>query len=363
MAKLNQIIAVEKGVKSKTQQDLAAAHHGLQKPALLAGISRTYQPKDEEGEQLPPESTRVQVKAEDVLRDTAATLTRLFDVTATKDWANCDARADVTVDGRVLLSGVPVVLSALPGEAARGHSTPSCGSCPSWTPPSPGRWTRRPTAWKTEPVRTVRTKKVPRNHVKAEATEQAPGAGRGVLRGHSGRLLDDGEVLRRAARPGASTNCWTASRSCSRRSSSPARRPTAWRSPTSGWATWSSATCSGSVDGIPGRRRAAGVREERKLKLKLVVMTRFQWGLDKPSEHSVTRGDRPPRGSSWECSPQLPADCPGRDKSQTLAPDISIRRRSPDRTGAGPVVEMPVQVRPAQLDVRWSKGRTRRHHD
>ncbi|KUO22880.1 hypothetical protein AQJ91_01960 [Streptomyces dysideae] len=26
-------------------------------------------------------------------------------------------------------------------------------------------------------------------------------------------------------------------------------------------------------------------------------------------------------------------------------------------------VEMPVQVRPAQLDVRWSKGRTRRHYD
>ena len=69
---------------------------------------RTYQPKDEEGEQLPPESTPVQIKAEDVLRNTAATLTRLFDVTATKDWANCAARADVKVDGRVLVADVPV---------------------------------------------------------------------------------------------------------------------------------------------------------------------------------------------------------------------------------------------------------------
>src|SRR3954468_17723214 len=106
VAKLNQIIAVEKGIKSGTLRDLTDAHHGLQKPALLSGISRTYQPKDEEGEQLPPESTRVQVKAEDVLRETAATLTRLFDVTATKDWANCEARADVTVEGRVLVSDV-----------------------------------------------------------------------------------------------------------------------------------------------------------------------------------------------------------------------------------------------------------------
>src|SRR5688572_1745590 len=103
MTRLNQIIAVEKGVKSRSFQELTEAHHVLQKPALLAGISRTYQPKDEEGEQLPPESTRVQVKAEEVIRDTAEILTRLFDVTATKEWANCVARADVVVDGKVLI--------------------------------------------------------------------------------------------------------------------------------------------------------------------------------------------------------------------------------------------------------------------
>ncbi len=50
MAKLNQIIAVEKGVKSGSLRELTDAHHALQKPALLAGISRTYQPKDEDGE-------------------------------------------------------------------------------------------------------------------------------------------------------------------------------------------------------------------------------------------------------------------------------------------------------------------------
>src|SRR3954467_9847682 len=103
MAKLNQIIAVEKGIKSESLRDLTDAHQLLQKPALLSGISRTYRPKDEEGEQLPPESTRVQVKAEDIIRETTAILTRLFDVTATKDWTNCRARADVVVDGQTLL--------------------------------------------------------------------------------------------------------------------------------------------------------------------------------------------------------------------------------------------------------------------
>ena len=46
MAKLNQIIAVEKGVKSKSFQDLTEAHHAVQKPTLLSGLSRVYQPKE-----------------------------------------------------------------------------------------------------------------------------------------------------------------------------------------------------------------------------------------------------------------------------------------------------------------------------
>ncbi|PJN29622.1 hypothetical protein [Kitasatospora sp. CB02891] len=173
MAKLNQIIAVEKGVKSKSFQELTQAHQDLQKPALLAGISRTYQPKDEEGEQLPPESTRVQVKAEDVLRTTAATLTRLFDVTATKDWANTEARADVVVDGRTLVADAPVTYLLFLEKQLTDLRTfvrklPVLDAAESWShDPSSD-------AWKTEAVRTIRTKKVPRNHVKAEATEKHP---------------------------------------------------------------------------------------------------------------------------------------------------------------------------------------------
>ncbi|MEU1693123.1 hypothetical protein [Streptomyces hirsutus] len=173
MTKLNQIIAVEKGVKSKAVQDVNGAHQKVQKPALLAGISRTYQPKDEEGEQLPPESTRVQVQGEDVLREMAASLTRLFDVTATKDWANCTARADVTVEGRTILADVPVgYLLFLEKQLTDLHAfvrkLPTLDAAESWSHDPSTDW------WKTDPVRTIRTKKVPRNHVKAEATEKHP---------------------------------------------------------------------------------------------------------------------------------------------------------------------------------------------
>ena len=55
MARLNQIIAVEKGIKSRSFQELTEAHQALQKPALLAGIARTYRPKDEEGDDVKTE--------------------------------------------------------------------------------------------------------------------------------------------------------------------------------------------------------------------------------------------------------------------------------------------------------------------
>ncbi len=172
MAKLNQIIAVEKGIKSEAMRDLTDAHQMLQKPALLSGISRTYRPKDEEGEQLPPESTKVQVKAEEIIRTTVGVLTKLFDVTATKDWSNGLAKADV-VDGTVLLTQVPVsYLLFLEKQLTDMHTfvkkLPTLDASETWT------FDNSTDSWATEPMQTSKTKKIPRNHVKAEATEHHP---------------------------------------------------------------------------------------------------------------------------------------------------------------------------------------------
>ncbi|WP_437893700.1 DUF7873 family protein [Sorangium sp. So ce124] len=173
MPRLNQIIAIEKGVKARSHQRLTEAHHALQKPALLSGISRTYRSKDEEGEQLPPEATRVQAKAEDIIRSTVDILSELFDVTATKDYANCKARADVVVDGKVLLTGAPVTYLLFLEKQLVDMNTfikklPVLDASESWTfDPSAD-------SWATEPVQTARTKKIPRNHVKAEATDKHP---------------------------------------------------------------------------------------------------------------------------------------------------------------------------------------------
>lgn len=81
MTKLNQILAVEKGVKSDTQRKVTDAYHTIQKNALLSGISRTYQPVDDEGEDLPA------VKfAREMAERTSLGLIHLLNAAGTATW-------------------------------------------------------------------------------------------------------------------------------------------------------------------------------------------------------------------------------------------------------------------------------------
>jgi hypothetical protein len=172
-AQLNQIIALEKGVKSRSYADFTAAHQQLQKAALLAGISRTYKPKDDEGEQLPPESTRVQLRATEVLDQVKASLTRLFDVTLTKDTGNGAAKASIVVDGVTIAADVPVTYLLFLEKQLSDLMTfvtklPVLDAAETWS------YDEATDAYATTPSQTTRSKKVPRNHVKAEATEKHP---------------------------------------------------------------------------------------------------------------------------------------------------------------------------------------------
>lgn len=171
--RLNQIIAVEKGVKADAERGLTNAYHTIQKTQLLSGISRTYRPVDDEGEKLPPESTRVQVQCEQVLAEVAATLTRLFDVTATKDVANCSATADVVVDGQTILSDIPATYLLFLEKKLVDLRT-FVGKLPTLDPAETWTWDEAAEVWRADPVETTRTKKIPRNHVLAEATKEHP---------------------------------------------------------------------------------------------------------------------------------------------------------------------------------------------
>lgn len=81
--------------KGRTQKALTEVYHRIQNDNLFAGIQRTYHPADDDGERLPAESKRVHYRAKDAVEDVTTTLTTLFDVVATQDFANCEAKADV----------------------------------------------------------------------------------------------------------------------------------------------------------------------------------------------------------------------------------------------------------------------------
>jgi len=173
VTKLNQILAVEKGVKGDTEKVVTRHYHTLQKANLLAGLTRTYRKLDDADPDLPGESTLVQVKTGDILDDLATTLTKLFDVTAAKDWTNCTAKADIVIDGNVLLKAVPVTYLLFLEKQLVNIETfvrklPVLDPSETWElDPNTG-------AYKTPGTETTRTKKVLRNHVKAPATDKHP---------------------------------------------------------------------------------------------------------------------------------------------------------------------------------------------
>lgn len=105
--KLNQIVAVEKGVKNGANKTFTDAYHVLQREAAFNGMTRTYQPREEGGDELPAEATKVQVDIGDVFHEVREALTKAFDVMATKDYGNTVAKADVVVDGDVVIAQAP----------------------------------------------------------------------------------------------------------------------------------------------------------------------------------------------------------------------------------------------------------------
>jgi len=173
VAKLNQIIAVADGQKGRTQKAITEVYHKLQKDALLTGISRKYLPKDDEGDQLPPEYKKVHFSVEDVLGDAESAMARLFDVVATLDMANCTAMADVVVGGVPIVKDCPVTtLLFLAKQLTDIHTLVE--SLPVLDPSEDWTYNAQSSCYATNAKETTRTVKVPRAFVKYEATKEHP---------------------------------------------------------------------------------------------------------------------------------------------------------------------------------------------
>ncbi len=171
--KLCQVLAVEKTVKGRVYADVSELHKRGQKAVLFNGFSKRYTPQDDDGEQLPPESLKVQASAEDALTTLASTLTELFDIVATKDTANCSAKADVVVDGVTVLPSVPATLLLFLEKQLTDIQT-FVEALPVLDPADTWSYDDASKCYRSATVKTHRTKKITKPIVLYPATPEHP---------------------------------------------------------------------------------------------------------------------------------------------------------------------------------------------
>lgn len=173
MAKLNQIVAVVAGKKTRTEKEFGDLNKVFQKHELFHGLSRNYHPLQEGGEELPAEFKAPQKNANDLLKQARTTLIDIINAVATQEYGNCTAKADIIVDGTPVLKGVPVtVLLYLEKQMNDLHTF--INNVPTLDPSE--RWTYNTQSgqFTTDEIRTVRTKKVQKPIVLYDATDKHP---------------------------------------------------------------------------------------------------------------------------------------------------------------------------------------------
>jgi hypothetical protein len=106
--KIHQVIALHKAIKTSGAAAISAAYAIAQKPSLFAGLTRVWQKVNEDGDDMPSEKQRVQHTVDGMMTTLERYMVESIDMSAQLDESNALARADVVVDGTVILSGVLV---------------------------------------------------------------------------------------------------------------------------------------------------------------------------------------------------------------------------------------------------------------
>lgn len=171
--KLNQILAVEKTVKGKREDQFTELYQNIQKPDLVFGMARVYQPKDDAGEKLPAESKRVQIKVEEACTRVVELMKEVFNITASKDVTNCSALATVVVDGEAILKNVPAthllwLEKKLLSFGEFINKLPTLPQDTAWS------FDSGQSLYRSEPIETIKTKKVEAVIVTVPATKEHP---------------------------------------------------------------------------------------------------------------------------------------------------------------------------------------------
>lgn len=171
-AKLNQIVAVVQGKKSRALKLLTEAHRGWNKEAI-SGISKIYQPKTEDGDQLPAENKQIHVNVPAKIRETMEQVEGMLNVVMSQENGNTQARGTIEVDGSNFLIDVPVgTLLFLEHQLVDLHTFVT--NLPTLPPDREWKYDANRDCHVTDPIQSIKTAKRPKVIVKYEATKDHP---------------------------------------------------------------------------------------------------------------------------------------------------------------------------------------------
>lgn len=173
MVKLNQVVAIEKGVKSRVHTAVSELYKKVQRSDLFSGVTRTYEKRFDDGEDFPNESMKIRARVDETLLSLRKLTSELVDITVQKDESNLQALADIKLPDGTTISAVPVTTLIYLEKQVTDLRTfvsklPVLDDAHWWS------FDAKASIYKSDPKKTHKTKKVSKPIVRYEATAVHP---------------------------------------------------------------------------------------------------------------------------------------------------------------------------------------------
>ena len=189
MPKLCEAIAILKGVKGRSYALITAHDKLCQKPALFNGMTKTYEPLNEDDPDRPDgDMSLVQQRTDAIIADMLALTAEVFDTTATQEYGNTGAKADLVVDGVELATDVPATYLLFLEKQLNDLHT-AVGRMPTLSAEHTWAWDTARNFYVSEQTRKVRTKKTPR--VVMTTTTKTTGHDGSVTEQQQGQIVQE----------------------------------------------------------------------------------------------------------------------------------------------------------------------------
>jgi len=175
MGKLHELLAVEPDLKGAAEKIIAETINTLsKKEGHFKAQTRRYSPLEDGGEAFPDENQEMVTTVPKKLEWTQKVVAKYLDALAQKEISNTRASAVLEIDGQPLINDpLPAtLLLALEGKLKQLRDM--YNAIPTLDPGEQWAWDDKTRTYEGSPSKSYRTKKVMKNHVKAQATDKHP---------------------------------------------------------------------------------------------------------------------------------------------------------------------------------------------